>query len=193
MNRVGFLLFFLIVRSTFCVDLEKIVSDHPLGDIFCTALVQQHPPNPKEESLDAAWIQLEKHLENGQLYSSLLSGEQLEAELLKIKTSSIFKQCLSENKNELEYGEFILMGRKIIDETLQAYQKKSEPHLVSASFQLGGTGTLPFDFNLTLSSNSNNGEPSGDILIIHQRKKKYNAMWQAFISGLKGKTKGLRF
>jgi hypothetical protein len=193
MRIVLTLLVFLALRSTIASQEAQTPSRHSLVDIFCTALVERTSKEGSPKSLDDIWPDLESHFESGKLYSFLLSSDQIESSLETLKSTPLFKKCVDENIKELEYGEFILTGKKIIQNTLLAYQKNTSTSLSSASFPLNEGGDLPSDIALNISSGETSVDSPRIIEVINQREKKYQTMWHRFIADLKSKSKSLHF
>jgi len=193
MRIVLTLLVFLTFRSSIASQEAQTASRHSLVDIFCTALIERSCKEGSPKSLEDIWPDLESHFESGTLYSCLLSSDQIESSLETLKSTPLFKKCVDENIKELEYGEFILTGKKIIQNTLLAYQKTTSTSLSSASFPLNEGGDLPSDIALNISSGETSVDSPRIIEVINQREKKYQTMWHRFIADLKSKSKSLHF
>jgi hypothetical protein len=187
------LLIVLFFQSSLSAQEEEKFLRHSLVDIFCTALIERSSNENNSKNLDEIWPILENHFQSGKLYSSLLSNDQLESSLETLKSTPLFKKCVDENRKDLDYGEFILTGKKIIEDTLLAYQKVSSPSLSSASFQLSEGGGLLSGLSLNISGGESNFESPRIIEVINQREKKYQTMWHRFIADLKSKSKSLHF
>ena len=187
--------YFGVIIFQFIIQMSSFAEpkSHSLAEIFCTAIFQTGHIESNRKKLDEDWPELEKHLENGKLYSSLLSHEQLEKELEKIKNTPVFQKCLDETKSEFEYGQFILAGRKLVRGALLAYKGDSKSVLSSASFQFGNTTEIPDSLYLNLAEPQSSDENLKVLETLNEREKKYNSMWHRFIGELRSKTQSFHF
>ncbi len=183
----------LFTRFSWAAEQVESPERHSLVDIFCTVVVEQSYREKPSKKMEDAWPDLERYFESGKLFSLLLTDEQLESEFKKIKNTLIFKKCLDENKKEFEYGEFILSGKKITRDTLQAYKTTSKASLSSASFQLGESYILPSDLSLNILVSESNFPGDQTFEVVAHREKKYNSLWHRFIADVKNRSKALQF
>jgi len=193
MKKQLFLLLLISIQWKAVADAPSISSRHALVDIFCTTVVERNTNHDKSPLVKDIWSDLEQHFEKGKIFSSLLSGEALEAEFEKIKQTSVFKKCLDENKQDFEYGEFILSGKRVIKETLEAFQTSGSDTFSFVSFPLGDAVGLSNDLSLNLRDTQGNFQSGKPVEVILQRQKKYNALWHRFIADIKNKSKSLNF
>jgi hypothetical protein len=166
---------------------DKAVISHSLADIFCTVVVEKTSTPDPYKDLDRIWIDLEKHLQMGMLFSSILTSEQVEREFEKIRTTSLFKMCLEKNKKEFDLGEFILVGKEITRDTLKAYQLNQKTELISVSFPFVENMDGLNDVRIELGNPDSQRNNVEVIEAVIHRERKYTDLWKELIKNLKSK------
>ena len=165
---------------------------YSLVDIFCTAVSEKESYPEKFTDMEKIWGLLEKSLQEGELFSVLSGADQKDLDFQKIKSTSIFKNCIELNRKEFELAEFILSGQKIVRESLKAYRLNQPVQVATISVPLSGGGEAS-EMAVELSSANSKIENVKVVESVINREKKYTEMWKQFIQGLKSKVKPLAF
>ncbi|MFM8315249.1 MAG: hypothetical protein ACKOA8_13265 [Deltaproteobacteria bacterium] len=166
---------------------------HALADVYCTVLFESKSDPEKYQQAKDIWSGIEKHMIEGRLYSLLSDPSQAEIQFEKIQSTPIFKKCVEENQPEFELGEFVLAGKKIVNEALRVAPSKSQTDLSTASLTFDNSIDELSDLKVEVRTNFAAPENSRVLEAIALREKKYSELWGRFMKSIKDKSKGLSF
>jgi hypothetical protein len=157
----------------------------PLVQIFCDAVIARAQVGAaKPDGTPEADLSEGRELSESEAWDRLVQRLESREPIpeARVLDPVAYERCLQENRQEFQDAEFILDGKKLLEETVKS-PKKPEPSLPreAAQINLGGLGSFSLDF-----SAQSNARRTVSIDDERQREGRYQDLWRSFLSRLRG-------
>lgn len=169
---------FFVFVPPFALPTALSQSEPKLVSLFCEEIVADPERAPAIVGSDQAWEQFARRLETRRVVSHL-----------KVKSFPAYRTCVRTHRQDFEYGEFLLSGKKLLEEQ-QARQ--SLPRTVSLREQKGLLDreiSLPLVGQVVIRPGRDfRADPvhSDNRLVRHAR---YGHLWNRFLEGVRHKAR----
>lgn len=154
------LLLFLVTSSAF--------GESSLVRTFCSEMIFRMHQGIQIEQSDVSWRDFVSHLEKPETRREI--------------SDSALQQCLLDNHEDLEKGDFLLQGSRVL--TRLSRQQNEMPRKESQGEPVLGSATLPGFGEIRLPSVPRRADTVGDERVA-QRSEYYASLWSAFLEHLR--------
>ena len=153
----------LSILLSLCASAQLLAA--PLSRVFCMEVVYRKANGLATFETDAAWLDFTLALERKELRPGI--------------SSASIQDCLSTYRDELDRGEFVLDGKKMLERLARVPAKSSAPSQRPSM----GSVTLP-DFG-EVEVDSAPSVTSPEAVRSAQRSERYDALWKEFLRDLR--------
>jgi hypothetical protein len=143
----------------------------PLVRVYCTELLFRQEQNLPIAQTDTAWKDFTERLESGAVRA---------ADNLKVDPARV-QRCMNENHDEMDEGEFLLEGKRMLRDLASARRNSKNEHAFEPML---GSVNLPGFGEVQMGSVTRRAE-SSSVERVTQRSTHYDSLWSSYLERLR--------